>query len=201
MRTLICSLAVLVAGYSNAAVMVTGEVSDLGGGLSQILVNIASDTGPIATVDFSAGGTDPSVDSGFFGPLNQVQFFSQPTVNNNFASPVPGQYDPSLDSRFLFNTGSGMGVNVALAETEGANFLKGAYNLTEAVSSLNVARLVVPTSALGVVTYSGNVVLADLTRVEITGMLPGGSTDIPEPSTLALAGLAIAGVMLRRRVA
>lgn len=201
MRTLFCTLAVLVAGYSNAAVMVTGTVSAIQGTeFSSILVNLTSDSGPIATVDFSAGGNVAGEGDGFFGPLNQVQFFFQPTVNNNFSAPVPPDYDPLRDSRFLFNTIPGQGVNVALSEAEGSGFLKGAYNLSNPAASIDVARLVVPTSALGVVNYSGVIVLADLTRFEVSGMLPDGGTDIPEPSTLALAGLGLAGVLLRRRV-
>lgn len=201
MRTFLCSLAVLAAGYSNAAVIVDSTVTQLENGLSSVLVTLTSDGQALQTFDFLGDGTsdDPMTDSGFFGPFNQVQFFGQATVNNNFATPVPGSYDPLLDTRFLVATAD---VAVTLGEVESGSVLKALYSYaTPRGQSFDIARLVLPTSALGVVNYGGVVVLADGSEVAIRGMLPGGTPVIPEPSTLALAGLAIAGVMLRRRAA
>jgi hypothetical protein len=83
-----------------------------------------------------------------------------------------------------------------------------AYELTSAASSLNFAMVVDPVSTTliqpphfgGGLSFSGTARISGLTTITYTYDEATPSANVPEPGTLALAGVALAGLLASRRV-
>ena len=193
LRTTFFALAAMgLAVASQAATIVTQSSAPTVGmaGHTTWTLTAVSDQGPIAGFDFTGG------DNGFFGPMNQVNPAANATVftdANGFFAFVGA--DVSQDSQFKFASNSG----TVVGAEEGPNTLQAAISFGTAnakVGPLAFVQLAIPGAAAATVDFRGNfTVLAAGGPIleDVAGRVGGDGPIIPEPSTIALAGLALLG--------
>jgi len=190
----------IVTSTALAATIVTGNVVGVPATgapeLTTYTLTATSDAGNIIGFNFF-DAVDGSV--GIFGPLSQRSPFGANTVFNNISE---GQYtgagqDISQDTHFLIDPADG----IAVQSSEDDSSLRGAFNFdavngAAAGPSLAFAQVVLPNGLSG--TFSGFFTVATPTG-NILEPVSGVIGFIPEPSTLALAGLGLIGFVSRRR--
>jgi hypothetical protein len=191
-------LAVLaLAASSHAGVIVTSQGTPTVNkpGYTTWIVTAATDDGSqIQGFDFAS---QPAF--GFFGPMNQVNPAGNSTVfqdSNDFFSFVGA--DVSQDSQFRFRS-TNVTVPAGFA-SEGPDRLRAVFaSSTPLGTSVQFAQLAIPDGAAASVNF-----VADIQTVPAGGGAPvdnrvSGVVPIPEPATLALCGLALAGLVAVRR--
>jgi hypothetical protein len=200
LTTLLSGLAASTAG---ASIVVSASPTDVGGGLTQYLLNFAS-TGagakPIAAFDIEfAAATMSQQNAG--GALDTT------FQNNNGVIPALGG-SVAKDSQFLFNTsqltlvngtrGNGHGFN-----SEGSTFLSGIFgfvpasgggpgNIPVGAAGRDIAQIVIPTGQSA--TYSGQISFDDGSFVNVGGAIPA-----PEPNAVGFLSVSLAGLGLNLR--
>lgn len=201
LRTMFFALAALgLAVTSQAAVIITTESSPTVGveGSTTYKLTATGDQGTkLIGFDFVGDGS-----LGFTGLMNQV--VSPPAITNttfNDSNPFfsfVGR-DVSQDSQFSVSSTAGLAVNAS----ESTQHLRGAFALSPANAALatNVwqfAQLSIPNAGQeSIISYTGNFTVQGATGdpflESVSGRVPGDGPIIPEPSTIALAGLALLG--------
>ena len=142
-----------VVSVSHAASMISVDVFPTEGlaGFSTFVVSATTDQAGIDGFDFTGAG-GPESGLGFFGPMNQIDFFGQPTVFNNLNAAIDGSGgDSRQDSQFLFSQEDGLTLNAG----ESPTLLQAAKAQLGAGRTLPIARLVVADSDQ--VTYNGTI--------------------------------------------
>jgi len=126
---------------------------------------------------------------GFFGQMSQVNPLSQPTVFADLNSFYPfAGADPSQDSQFKVEAIKGLVVQ----PSEGQNFLKAAFNYnnqyvaSEASNSWSFVQI----AHSAEVNYRGTLTVKNVLGVNRLELIVGVLPAVPEPSSLALLGLA-----------
>ena len=199
LRTMFFGLAVLgLAATSQAALIITEEASATVNkpGFTTFRLTATSDPGTkIIGFNFVGDGS-----LGFTGPMNQVTggpITSAVFNDSNGFFPFIDA-DVSQDSQFSVAATGNFTVN----PSESATSLKGAFNysVANAAAATNVlqfAQLAIPDAAEATVQYVGDFTVRDAAGAEslvrVQGTVPGFV--IPEPSTFALAGLALVGLI------
>lgn len=129
---------------------------------------------------------------GFFGPMNQLNPVTLPTVfadYNAFDPFIPG-FSWSQDSQFKVRSTDG----IALLASENATTLKAAFNyLPAGVAAASNVWEFVQIAHVAPVEYRGTLTVRNALGVDrleyISGVLPA----VPEPTTLALIALPLLG--------
>jgi hypothetical protein len=139
---------------------------------------------------------------GFFGPMNQVNPAGNPTVFQDYNSffPFIGA-DVSQDSHFKFL--SAAVTKPAGFDSEGPDRLRSVFATAAPLgTSVQFVQLVIPNAGTPQVNFLGDIQTVPAgggspIDNRVSGQVPG----IPEPATLALCGLALAGLIaVRRRI-
>lgn len=197
LRTTFFALAAMgLAATSQAAVIISwvGTPTEGKAGFTTYAVTAASDGAPIAGFDFFGTEADPL---GFYGPMSQVELFggavSTVFADNNPVIDAQAGLNRAHDSQFSVNTTTVL-VPAGFA-SESPTSLRAAFALTTPVQSLQFAQITLAdgTAAEAVATFSGLVQLDPSVTpdpIRVSGIIP-----IPEPSTFALAGLALLGLI------
>lgn len=176
----------LLSNASFAAINVTSaRVPTVG--LPGLVTETLTATAPAGEKLIGFDFVSASGNYGFFGPMNQVNPASAPTIFDewNFYGL---DYEPRQDSHFAVKSTDG----IAVLPSESATTLKAAFNflpagVAAATNSLAFAQIV----HVWPVEYRGTLTVRDALGVDrleyISGVLPA----VPEPASGALAAIAV----------
>lgn len=172
-------------------------------GFTTWTITATSDGAKIAGFDFYGTEAEPL---GFSGPMGQVSLFggALSTIfnDNNVVIDAQPNLNRSQDSQFSFNqTGAGAVLVPTGFASESATSLRAAFALPAPVQSVAFAQISVEDEAEAIVNFLGKVGFEAgsgepqyLTPGPVR-VGPGDDPVIPEPSTIALAGLALLGLI------
>ena len=209
---LIRSIASFVLAFTtitaaNAAVQISYDSMPtvLKPGVTSYTLTAHSDGAPIIGFDFTgdpAAPIDPFTSPGFFGCLCQLNPAGNQTVFNDANGFIPFilEWDISQDTQFRFNSTS---LNIVPnSARESDTMLQAAFTALQPLgTSVAFVQLAVPDGQR--VLFRGTVELADGSTFPLQGgsLFDGGFLCVPEPSTFALAALALLGLFAftRRR--
>jgi hypothetical protein len=191
------SAALSVAAFADAGVFITSEgvpTIDLPGFTTWTLTAHSDDGRPIQGFDFAR-----LPEFGFFGPTNQVNPATVPTIfmDNNPFFPFVGA-NASQDSQFKFFSNT---VTVPGGfSSEGPDRLRSIFaSPTPLGTSVPFVQIAIPNSAgRGAVVYRGQIQTVGGPNVVTDNNVLGGIPAIPEPATITLLAL-LAGFAGRRR--
>ena len=183
----VLSLALLCASSAHASILVTTTHVPTPGlsGFTTYTVNVSTNVDLLSTIDAKFNAAT----------MNQVNPFGLATIftDNNATFSFVGA-NTQQDSQFLFNTGTDSLLVVGAPTTaEGSTKLTSAFTGFTPFASKAIAQIVIPTN--GSATFDITGVTRDNTEYRATGTISA----VPEPSTLVLAGLGIAGLLCWRR--
>lgn len=191
----------LAPSAANAAVQFSSVAADIGGGLTQHVVTLASvgaGAKAIAALDLEFTGGFSQQGS----PLNTT------FEDNNAVIPALGGVI-NRDTQWLFNSATqltaanGTRVNGHGNNSESAAYLSGIFgfvpvasggpgNIPVGAAGRAVAQIVLPTGQSA--TFTGQVSFDDGSFVNVTGVVP-----VPEPAALGFLTVALTGLSLRRQ--
>lgn len=157
----------------------------------------------IHVVDFigNPDNDDPATTRGFFGAMNQQQVSGMATVFDAifFPTAVDPPPEPSLlDSHFLIRSFADSGIDIVVPAgyfQENATSLRAIYAGSFALGqSIQIAQLVIPEAAVGMIHYRGSFAIARGGTLVDTPDVVGVIGTVPEPAAAVMVGLMIATI-------